>query len=174
LNAKRIIVYGVTGSGKTTLAKRLAEIAGLPYISVDDLTWEPGWIKVPFDDQRALFKSICEGEEWILDNAYGHWIEIPLERAELIVALDYPRWVSFYRLVARSIARLLDKRTVCNGNRESLRLMFSRESILLWHVTSFKRKRAKIRQWLKEGRPMVCLRSVRETEAWIAGLNKDS
>ena len=47
--------------------------------------------------------EICAGEEWILDHAYGKWREIPLARAELIVALDYPRWLSLSRLIGRTL-----------------------------------------------------------------------
>src|SRR5581483_8653448 len=92
--ADRILVYGVTGSGKTTTAAHISERTGLPWHSVDDLTWEPGWVEVPVDEQRRRIAAICAGERWILDTAYGTWREIPLARADLIVALDYPRWIS--------------------------------------------------------------------------------
>ncbi|MGH3467846.1 MAG: adenylate kinase, partial [Thermocrispum sp.] len=91
--ARRVMVYGVTGSGKTTLAARLSEVTGLPWHSVDDLMWQPGWVETPLDEQVRQVSAICAGEEWILDTAYGKWREIPLARAELIVALDYPRWL---------------------------------------------------------------------------------
>jgi adenylate kinase family enzyme len=50
---RRIVVYGVTGSGKSTLAARIGQRLGVPYHSVDDLTWEPGWVQVPDEVQRA-------------------------------------------------------------------------------------------------------------------------
>lgn len=170
MTARRIFLYGVTGSGKSVLAKRLAEKTGLPYIAVDDLTWEPGWQIVPFAHQRVLFTEICDRDEWILDSAYGHWLEIPLARTELIVALDYPRWLSFGRLCKRTFQRWIDQEPVCNGNRESFRVIFSRDSILLWHFRSFKRKRERIRAWQEEGKPMVYFRHPREAEAWLAGV----
>ena len=40
--AKRILVYGVTGSGKSTHAVALSDMTGIAWTSVDDLTWEPG------------------------------------------------------------------------------------------------------------------------------------
>ena len=43
--ARRVLIYGVTGSGKTTLAKELSELTSLPWYSVDDMTWEPGWVE---------------------------------------------------------------------------------------------------------------------------------
>lgn len=66
---QRILVYGVTRSGKTTLAARLAAITGVPWDFVDDLTWEPGWVPVPFDEQRQRIEEVCSGDRWILDTA---------------------------------------------------------------------------------------------------------
>ncbi len=147
LRAERILIYGVTGSGKTTLAKMLSQIAALPFHSVDDLAWEPGWVMVPQDEQRRRIEEICRQPRWILDTAYSSWIDVPLERAELIICLDYPRWMSFARLLNRTVCRILDKRRICNGNVESLRTLLSSDSILLWHGKSFKRKRFRMRQW---------------------------
>jgi len=169
-DARRILVYGVTGSGKTMMAERLARITGIGWHSVDDLTWQPGWVEVPADEQRRRIKAICDRPEWILDTAYGKWLDLPLGRTELIVALDYPRWFSLHRLVRRTIMRMLDRSLVCNGNQESLRLAFSRDSIIVWHFRSFPRKRRRIRQWCDDptGPPVVRLRSSHQTRTWLA------
>ena len=100
----------------------------------------------------ARIEAICAGESWILDTAYNHWIDVPLG-LQLIVALDLPRAVSLARLVRRTVARVVDGRPVCNGNHESLRQVFSRESIILWHFRAFKSKRARIDEWEAAGRP---------------------
>lgn len=166
-----MLIYGVTGSGKTTLAARLSTVTGLPWHAVDELTWEPGWVGVPDDEQRRRIGAICAGEEWILDTAYGKWREIPLARTELIVALDYPRWLSLARLIRRTAARVIDRRTICNGNRESLRTAFSRDSIVLWHFRSFARKRQRMRDWC-DGDPRVRrFSSPRELDAWVRTLS---
>lgn len=162
-------MYGVTGSGKTTLAARISRVTGIPWHSVDDLTWEPGWIEVPADEQRRRVEAICAGREWILDTAYGKWLQVPLGRVELIVALDYPRWFSLQRLLRRTTARALDRRLICNGNRESLRQAFSRDSIIVWHFRSFRRKRRRIRKWCDDpaGPRVIRLTSWRQTQSWL-------
>jgi adenylate kinase family enzyme len=171
--ADRILVYGVTGSGKTTIARQIAARTGLPWHEVDNLTWEPGWEVVPVEEQRRRIAAICAGERWILDTAYGAWLEVPLARVELIVALDYPRWRSLARLIRRTLLRNLDHKPICNGNTESLRQTFSRNSIILWHFQSFARKRARIRAWAADesGPDLVRLTSPAATRRWLASLS---
>jgi adenylate kinase family enzyme len=170
--ASRVLIYGVTGSGKTTLARELADQTGLPWHSVDDLTWEPGWIGVPPEEQRRRMAAICAGERWILDSAYSTWLDLVLARVELIVALDYPRWRSLAWLIRRTLGRVIDRRTICNGNTESFRQMLSRDSIIVWHFRSFARKRARMRAWAGDpaGPEVILLTSPAATRRWLATL----
>ncbi|MEV4344663.1 adenylate kinase [Actinoplanes sp. NPDC049596] len=169
---KRILVYGVTGAGKSTLAARIGERLGLPYHAMDDLTWEPGWVEVPDEVQRDRVRAVCAGDAWVIDAAYQKWVDIVMDRVELIVGLDMPRWVSYRRLVWRSLSRLVRRTEICNGNRESLRaLFFDRQSLLYLHFRSWQRKRDRMRQWhdSPEFPETVLLRSPAEVEAWLAG-----
>ncbi|WP_410623721.1 adenylate kinase [Amycolatopsis sp. cmx-8-4] len=168
----RIVVYGVTGSGKSTLAARIAERTGLPYHSVDDLTWQPGWVQVPDEEQRRRIAEVCAGERWVLDAAYSRWKDVVLPRTQLIVGLDYPRGLSLGRLVRRTAVRSVTRERICNGNVESFRQMFSADSIIRWHFASFARKRATIRGWAAEPPcpSVVRLTSARETRRWLETL----
>ncbi|WP_237393861.1 hypothetical protein [Pseudarthrobacter sp. ATCC 49987] len=66
----------------------------------------------------------------MLDSAYGAWCDVVLPRAELIVGLDYPRWLSLARLVRRTLRRVLTREPVCNGNEETIAGIFIEDSIL--------------------------------------------
>lgn len=168
---RRILVYGVTGSGKSTLAARIARQRGLPYHSVDDLTWEPGWVAVPDDVQRARIAAVCATDSWVLDSAYGIWKDIPLARADLVVGLDFPRRLSLSRLVRRTARRIVLRTEICNGNRERLRnLLWPADSIVVWHFRSFARKQRRMRAWHADPAmpPVVLLRSPAEVERWLS------
>ncbi|MDQ4051842.1 MAG: adenylate kinase [Actinomycetota bacterium] len=169
---ERLVIEGVTGSGKTTAAARIAEATGIPWTSVDDLTWLPGWVAVEPEEQRRVISAICAGDRWLLDTAYGAWRDVPLARADLVIGLDYPRWLSLERLVRRTVTRLVTREPMCNGNTESLRNALSRESIIAWHFRSFSRKRARIRagESASQGPPVLRFTSPSALEAWIATL----
>lgn len=167
--ARRILLYGVTGSGKTTTAGRLSRLTGLPWTEADSLTWEPGWVQVPEEEQRRRITEICAADSWILDTAYSTWVDVALARAQLVVGLDFPRWLSMGRLFRRTVARNLDARQICNGNVETWRKTFSTDSILLWHVRSFRAKHERLVRWETDldGPPVLRLTRPAQLEAWL-------
>lgn len=75
----------MTGSGKSTLAARVGDRLGLPYHAMDELTWNPGWVAVPEQEQRQRVTEVLAGDEWVIDASYGLWNDLVLERVELIV-----------------------------------------------------------------------------------------
>lgn len=181
---KKVLVYGVTGAGKTTLALELASLVGGKATLADDLAFEPGWKTVPEEIQIERIISVCSQDEWILDSAYGKWLPHVLPRVELIICLDYPRLTSFARLLGRTLHRAWTKQPVCNGNTESWKLMFSRESILIWHFKTFKSKRERIRTWasgdrnaygeMNERCQIIWFRSPSQCDDWIRSLREES
>ena len=168
----RVLLYGVTGSGKSTAALEIGARTGHPVTLVDELTWLPGWVPVEASRQRELIGEVVAGERWLLDSSYGDWLGFVLPRVEMVVGLDYPRWLSLSRLVRRTVSGAITGEPRCNGNVETLRNMLSRESIIRWHFQSFARKRARMRAWAasSDGPDVLLFRHPRELEAWIATL----
>lgn len=67
---KRIIIIGSSGSGKSYLAKRVAEVTEYPLIHLDNEFWKPGWTKTPRDEWIEKQRKIIAAEKWILDGNY--------------------------------------------------------------------------------------------------------
>lgn len=165
-------MYGVYGAGKTTLAAELAARFDLPRYSVDDLVWEPGWVEVPVPQQRARVEEVCRRDRWVLDGAHHGWRDVPLGRADLVIGLDYPRWLSFRRLLRRTLGRLRSGEVICNGNRETWGSVLSCDSVLVWHLASFGRTRRRMRAWRAAGTgpPVLLFGSPAELDRWLATL----
>jgi adenylate kinase family enzyme len=168
-DARRIVVHGVTGSGKSTLARQLGEILGIAPIDVDRLSWRPGWVQVPQDRQRAIFDALTRTDVWLLDATYLAWRDLAVERADLVVALSYPRRLSLTRLVRRTVVGIVTRREVCNGNHETWRSLVGSRSLVAWHFRSFARERDRIQGWASavSGTPVVVLHRPRDAEAFL-------
>lgn len=54
---RRIVVVGTSGSGKTTMARRLAERLGYPHVELDALYWEPHWTPAPVEVFRERVRQ---------------------------------------------------------------------------------------------------------------------
>lgn len=153
---RRIVIHGVAGSGKSSLAVRLAATGGLTYVAVDDLMWRPGWVQVPRDEQADVLRPHAAGASWVMDALWTATREVVLPRTDLLVALDYPRRVSLGRLL----------------NRTAHRRTLSRDSVVGWHVRSVERKRREVEQWSADpqGPPVLRFTDPRQTDAWLRRL----
>jgi adenylate kinase family enzyme len=170
-NPSRVLFYGVTGSGKSSAAHAYAAASGLPEFSADDdIGWLPGWQQRTVEQQREIAAAVAARDRWVLDSAYGVWADIVVPRAELVVALDYPRWLSLFRLVRRSLRRIITRQPVCNGNVETLGRLVARDSIFYWHFNSFARKRRMFREWQSnpDMPPVMAFRWPGELDEWLA------
>lgn len=88
--SRRIVIMGNGGSGKTWLARRLAEPFGLPLVHLDDVHWEPGRYGIARD--RAVVhedvRAIATGEAWLIEGVYGLYVGIALPRTTTLIWLD--------------------------------------------------------------------------------------
>jgi adenylate kinase family enzyme len=172
---RRIVVVGVTGSGKTALARVLSRRLGLPHVELDALYWGPNWTPVPDEVFRARVAEALRGEAWVADGNYGIVRDIVWARVDTLVWLDYDLPVILWRLTQRMWQRVFTQEELWNGNRERLRdHFFSRNSLYLWALKTHGRRRREYPLHLR--RPefahlaVVRLRSPRATEDWLASL----
>jgi adenylate kinase family enzyme len=138
----RIVLHGVTGSGKSTPAARLAALTGAPLVSVDDLMWRPGWVQLTDEEQVEAIRPWAQRPAWVMDSLWSATRPVVLPRADLLVTLDFPRRVSLTRLLARTVRRARTGEEFCGGNTESWRRALSTDSIVAWWCASPHRARS--------------------------------
>ena len=115
----------------------------------------PGWIEPPDDEMRADVDAVTGQARWVVEGNYDRVMNDLRKRADLVVWLDLPLRTTFPRVLVRTFRRLTRGETICNGNRESLRMaLLTRESILVWAVRSHRPHRRRSAQELA-ARPHV-------------------
>ena len=63
----KIILVGSGGSGKSWLAKHIAELTVYPLYHLDNEFWKPGWEKCPKEEFVKRQQEIINDEKWIID-----------------------------------------------------------------------------------------------------------
>ena len=102
---KRITIYGSTGSGKTTLTKKLSKILGAKTIHLDDIFWGPNWEIPTRESFEKLVRKELTADSWVSDGNYSRVRNFVLDRATFAVILVLPLPLIIWRLIARSISR---------------------------------------------------------------------
>jgi len=177
---RRFCVVGNSGSGKTHLARRLAERLDLPHLELDALNHRPGWQEAPVDEFRVEVRRALDAHEanhggWVVDGNYRSRISNVVD-ADTFVWLDYPRRVVAPRVIRRTLGRLVLRRELWNGNRERWRALVNRdpaENIVLWSMVqhgayrrSYERASAN-----DPDATWVRLRTPRQAERWLRELS---
>jgi hypothetical protein len=102
---KRVAVFGNAGGGKSTLARRLAELTGLPLYAVDIMQYRAGSGKVPHEDYLSMHADILRRDAWIIDG-YGctasAWERFAV--ADTLVYVDLPL-ITHYMWVTRRLIK---------------------------------------------------------------------
>jgi len=141
-NLDRVVVVGSSGSGKSRFARELAQLLGQPYVELDELCWGPNWTEKPQDEFRRLVTVAASAPRWVVDGNYSLVRDVLWTRATTIVWLNFGFLTVFLRALRRTVRRILTNEPLWHGNRESVtRSFFSRDSILLWTITTFRRRR---------------------------------
>jgi len=173
----RIIVIGVTGAGKSTLANDMATRLGVRDVELDALYWEQNWTAAATDVFRARVVDALQGDRWVASGNYSKARDITWGKANTLVWLDYPIHVAAWRLFWRTIGRIRSNDETWGGNRERWQDHFlSRDSLFLWLLKTHGRYRRTFPEILTEPAyshlRVVRLRTPKETRAWLEKVTK--
>jgi adenylate kinase family enzyme len=107
--ARRIMVIGCSGGGKSTLSRKLAAALDLPNHSMDrEIFWLPNWVERPRAEQRGILSEIVKADRWLLDGTNPSSFDIRLPRTDLVIWVRLPRWrclLGVYKRASRHVGR---------------------------------------------------------------------
>jgi adenylate kinase family enzyme len=149
--AWRVNVIGTSGCGKSTFSKKLSAIVGAPYIEIDKIFWGPEWSSVPDEEFFEKLEKELSIEKWVLDGNYTRTIPIKWKDVKLVIWLDYSFWRVFTRALRRALGRVITQVEIWEGtgNRESLKMLFSNDSIVLWTLKTYYKNRREYKKLMR-------------------------
>jgi len=122
---KRIVVVGVSASGKSTFARKLAAKTNLPLTHIDAVMWKPGWDYIGDEATVRRLKEISQQGEWIIEGFIDkNALESVLTRAESVIYLDYPRYIPAWRYIKRWLKHRKNPRPELEGSPEKFSFEF--------------------------------------------------
>jgi adenylate kinase family enzyme len=98
----KVAVFGNAGGGKSTLAKKLAELTHIPLYPLDMIQFRAGGGKVPHDEYLKAHAELLQRDAWIIDG-YG-CRQSAWERfasADTLVYIDLPLFTHFLWVTKR-------------------------------------------------------------------------
>jgi adenylate kinase family enzyme len=138
----RINIIGTAGSGKSTFSKQIAEKLKIPYIELEALAWKSNWTEVTDEELFSKLERHLSSDDWVLDGNYPQTLHIKWKKCQMVVYLDMPFHIIFYRLLRRTLIRIFTGEELWAGNKETFwRQFFTRDSVIWWGLSNFFPKR---------------------------------
>jgi adenylate kinase family enzyme len=101
-SARRILVVGCSGGGKSTLSQKLARHFDLTYISIDrDILWLPGWEQRDRAEQRQRIVERIAAERWVMDGTGPSTFDLRVPRSDVVIWVRMPRLLCIWGVLTR-------------------------------------------------------------------------
>jgi hypothetical protein len=125
----RLLVFGASGVGATTLGRSLAECLGCPHFDDDDYRWLP--TALPYQQMRSkrersrlLLRDLRPHRHWVLSGNICGWDHDIRPLLELAVFLYVPAATRIDRLQRRELARYGVERLGPGGDMHDAHVKF--------------------------------------------------
>ena len=170
---RRIAIVGGSGAGKTTLARKLAELIDGVLVEVDAIQHKAHWMKAATEEISTGIREALEGKTtWAIDGICEREVgDLIVNNADVIVWLDLPLAVKLARLLRRSWRRVLTRAVLWNGNVETWTGVFiGRDSVSAHPLRTHFAQRRRMLGHADHAKKSVRLTSPREVDSSVAAL----
>ena len=110
MSMQRVAVIGCPGSGKTTFCNTLGKALNRPVVHLDKLLWKPNWQMIPYAQRKQIHDELIAPDQWLIDGMWRSHLADRLQRATLVIFLDYKRSVCMRRATWRHLKNLRKQR----------------------------------------------------------------
>lgn len=132
----RISIIGGSGSGKSTLCSILSKELNLPAIHLDGINFDSNWVEIDKSKRDNIIVNKALEDKWIIDGNYTKTLKNRLERADLIIWLDYSTFALLKGVLKRIFKSINKERPEIPGCKERFDFNF-----IKYVITYNKKKR---------------------------------
>jgi len=169
----KILVIGTSGSGKTALAETLSKILGIKNIELDALFWKENWTQSSAEEFREnIRESIKYAPGYVIHGNYNKVKDLTWGNVDTVIWLDYSRVVVMWRVLKRTIGRIITHEKLWAGNKETFRKSFlEKDSIILWAWNTYWKRKVQYSIMVKENtynnKEFIILKHPKEAKALL-------
>lgn len=87
---QKVIVIGCPGAGKSTFARKLSAVTGLPLYYLDLIWHRADQTTVSREEFDRRLREILDQEQWIIDGNYLRTLEMRIQACDTVFLLDCP------------------------------------------------------------------------------------
>ena len=98
---KRVIIIGCGGAGKSTLARQLGALTGIPVIHLDKLFWKPGWVERTAEEFDPMLQEEMDKDTWIMDGNFNRTMPQRVQRCDTVIYMDFSRMACLLGVLKR-------------------------------------------------------------------------
>ena len=150
----------------------------IPHVELDALHWEPNWVEASLEVFRQRVSEAVDESRWVVDGNYSKVRDLVWGRADTVVWLDYSFTLVFWRVVIRTIRRILTKEELWNGNRERLSSLIGGDSMPYWVIKTYSKQKREFPKLFSQPeyshKKFISHGTPKETDAWLESLTEHS
>ena len=163
----KILIIGISGTGKTRIARKISAVLKIPVTHYDTLSWGQNGKEVKRRIVEKKINEVLKKRKWIIEGYINPSAKKKLEKADIVIYLDYSgvraffggikRWWEYRGKTRPEMASIYKERL----DLKDLKIMLTRD------------ERQEIENEIKKYKhKIIRLKSWRETNKYITNLLK--
>lgn len=116
---KKIMIFGIPGSGKSTFSLKISRLLHLPLFHLDKYFFVSGWEERDYQEFLQIQKGLVDQDSWVIDGNATRSFEMRFSTADTVIYFRFNRILCLWRIVKRLIHKhphISDRAEGCTEN----------------------------------------------------------
>ena len=159
-----VALDGMCGSGKSTLTNVLSKELNIPAIHLDSINYNANWVETDKNERDSIISSKADEQRWIIDGNYNKTLKERLDRADLIIWLDYSSFAHLKGVIKRIVKNYNKEKPDIPGCKERFDFTF-----IKYVATYNRKKRPKVIEIIKDipDEKLLVFKKQKDLNKWL-------